>query len=162
MLYFAVTLQVIMTVACFVSVLIVAFRKPNSYSNTIIITFLCAFVQNGGYILELLSKSAAEGIVAVKAEYLGGAMEIGLITFFIFKYCGHELNKIIKYLLVFEGAFVLTGVWTWEHNHMYYTGVTYVNEGAIPHLEMGHNWLYFTFSGITVIELIACLFILTV
>ncbi|MDO4187844.1 MAG: response regulator [Lachnospiraceae bacterium] len=162
MLNLAIFVQILATIICLASVLVVAYKKPSSYSNVIIITFLCSFVQNGAYILELVSTNAGEGMMAVKAEYLGGAFEIGLITFFMFKYCGHEFNKVIQGILISEGIFVLLGVWTWEYNHIYYTGVRFVNEGAIPHLSMDHGWLYFVFAGTTVIELIACIFILTV
>ena len=162
MLSIAVTIQIIATLVCFSAVLVVAIKKPSSYSNIIVITFLCSFVQNGGYILELVSKNASEGMMAVKAEYLGGAFEIGLLTFFIFKYCGHEFNNFIKIFLIFEGVFVLFGVWTWEFTHMYYTSVRFVNEGMIPHLSMDHGWLYFVFAATTVVELISCIFILTV
>ena len=158
----AIIIQILATLACAVAVLIVAFKKTSSYSNVIVITFLCAFVQNGGYILELLSKNAGEGMMAVRAEYLGGAFEIGLMTFFIFKYCGHDLNIIVKSLIVTESVIVLLGVWTWEFTHAYYIGVDFVANATIPHLVMQHGWLYFTFSVTTIIELLVCIFILTV
>lgn len=158
----ALTVQIIATLICFISVLIVAFQKPSSYSNVIVITFLCTFTQNGGYILELLARDVNQGIFAVKAEYLGGAFEIGLITFFMFKYCGFEFNNILKGLLIFEGAFVIFGVWTWEYTGFYYTGVSFVSDAEIPYLVLEHGWLYFTFAIVTVVELISCIFILMV
>ena len=162
MLDLAVTLQIIATLVCFLAVLVVANKKPSSYSNVIIIAFLCTSMQNGGYILELLSKSASEAMIAVKAEYLGAAFEICLITFFIFKYCGHEFNRMIKTIILVESCIVLVCVWTWEINPLYYTGVEFVTDAAIPHLVLHHGWFYYAFAITTIVELIACVFILTV
>lgn len=158
----ALTVQIIATLICFISVLIVTFQKASSYSNVIIVAFLCTFIQNGGYILELLAKDVPQGLFAVKAEYLGGAFEIGLITFFMFKYCGIEFNNIIKGFLTLEGIFVIFGVWTWEYTRIYYTGASFVSDAIIPHLILEHGWLYYAFAVTTVVELISCIFILTV
>lgn len=158
----AITLQIIATISCLASVIVMMFRKPTSYSNIIIITFLCVFVQNAGYILELLSKNVDDGLMAVRAEYLGGAFEIGLMTFFIFKYCGHEFNRLIKWILIAEAVFVLLGVWSWKITHFYYTDAKFIGDAVIPHLSLSHGWLYYLFAVTTVVELIACMFILVV
>lgn len=158
----AITLQAIATISCLASVIVMIFRKPTSYSNIILITFLCVFIQNAGYILELLSKNVDEGLTAVRGEYLGGAFEIGLMTFFIFKYCGHEFNRLIKWILIAEALFVLIGVWSWEITHFYYTDAKFIGDAVIPHLSLSHGWLYYLFAVTTVVELIACMFILVV
>jgi len=162
MLYVLVTIQTLVTLMCLASVLVVVFQKTSSYSNIIVITFLCSFVQNGSYILEMMAKSAEEAMIAVKTEYLGGAFEVSLLTFFIFKYCGHEFKKFFKGILIFEGVAVLCGVWSWEYTGLYYTGMSFVADAKIPHLVLQHGWLYFAFAGTTLIELIACIFILVV
>lgn len=156
------TLQILITISCMVSVLIVAFQKPSTYSNVIIMTFMCGFVQNAGYILEMTAKDVNQGIIAVKAEYLGGTFLICLLTFFMFKYCGHEFNNWLKGFLIFEGVFVLFGVLSWEVTHMYYTAVDFVETGIIPHLVITHGWLYYLFTVTTVIEFVACIFIIMV
>lgn len=163
MLNFLVAIQILATLVCYTAVLVVAIqKKTSSYSNVIIITFLCGFVQNGGYILELTAKDVTQGITAVKAEYLGGAFEVCLLTFFMFKYCGHEFNKWLRTALIVEGMLVLVGVWSWEYTHMYYTAVDFVADAEIPHLVMQHGWLYYAYAITTVVELIACIFILVV
>lgn len=158
----ALSVQILITIVCFASILVVANQKTSSYSNIILITFLCSFVQNACYIMELTAKNVDQGMTAIKGEYLGGSFEVCLITFFMFKYCGHEFNRILKGLLVFESIFVFIGVWTWEYNGMYYTGARFEQSGVIPHMVLSHGWLYYTYATTTVIELIACIFILTV
>ena len=162
MLNVLVFLQVVITLACLASILVVAYQKATSYSSVIITAFICTFVQNGAYILELLSKNVGEGMMAVKSEYLGGAFEICLITFFMFKYCGHEFKTAIQGLLLFEGCVVLFSVWSFDKVTLYYKSVEYVSEGVVPHLVMTHGWLYYVFAVTTVIELLACIFILAV
>ena len=158
----ALTIQIIATLICFCAVLTVAFQKTSSYSNIILITFICAFIQNGGYILELASKDLGQAMVATKAQYLGGAFEIGLITFFMFKYCGIEFNGVLKGLMILEAVFVVFGVWTGDYTKIYYKSIDFVSDVTLPHLVLEHGWLYNLFATITVIELIACIFILTV
>ena len=158
----ALTIQIIAALICFCAVLTVAFQKTSSYSNIILITFICAFIQNGGYILELTSKDLGQAMVATKAQYLGGAFEIGLITFFMFKYCGIEFNGVLKGLMILEAVFVVFGVWTGDYTKIYYKSIDFVSDVTLPHLVLEHGWLYNLFAIITVIELIACIFILTV
>ena len=45
---------------------------------------------------------------------------------------------------------------------MYYTAVDFVADAEIPHLVMQHGWLYYAYAITTVVELIACIFILVV
>ena len=158
----ALTIQIIAALICFCAVLTVAFQKTSSYSNIILITFICAFIQNGGYILELTSKDLGQAMVATKAQYLGGAFEIGLITFFMFKYCGIEFNGVLKGLMILEAVFVVFGVWTGDYTKIYYKSIDFVSDVTFPHLVLEHGWLYNLYAIVTVIELIACIFILTV
>lgn len=162
MYYICIGIQALATLLCLVSVFIIAYQKPTSYSNFIIITFICGLVQNVGYLLELLSTNVGEGMVAVRIEYLGGAFEISLIIFFMFKYCGHELNKYIKAALICEALLVLFGVWSYGITDIYYTEARFIEDSAVPHLSMGHGWLYYEFAITTIIELLACLFIMFV
>lgn len=162
MFQLAVLIQILAILSCLTAVLIVAFQKPSSYSHVILITFLCGFVQNGAYLLELTARNYDQAMVAVKAEYLGGAFEICLITYFIFKYCGHQMRKSVLSFLIFEGCIVLLGVWTWEFNHAYYTDAVFIANATFPHLTLMHGWLYYAFSVTVFLELFACLFILAV
>lgn len=158
----ALTIQIIAALICFCAVLTVAFQKTSSYSNIILITFICAFIQNGGYILELTSKDLGQAMVATKAQYLGGAFEIGLITFFMFKYCGIEFKGVLKGIMILEAVFVVFGVWTGDYTKIYYKSIDFVSDATFPHLVLEHGWLYNLYAIVTVIELIACIFILTV
>jgi len=154
--------QTIAVIVCFAAVTVMAFNKTSSYSNIILVTFVCGFVQNAGYLQEFMATTAEEAMIAIRGEYIGGAFEICLLTFFVFKYCGHEFKLPLKYALLFEGVVVLFGVWTWQWNHMYYTGAAFVSDSVLPHLVLDHGWLYYMFTITTVVELIACIFILLV
>lgn len=158
----ALTVQVAAAIICFISIMVVAFQKSSSYSNIIIIAMICTFIQNSAYILELTATNVGDAMTAVKAEYIGGAFEICLITFFMFKYCGHDFPFDVRMAFILEGVIVLFGVWTWETTRVYYTEVSFITDYVIPHLSLGHGWLYYIFAITTVLELTACVFILSV
>lgn len=155
-------IQIIATIICFASVILMAAKRTSSYSNIMLVAFICGFIQNAGYLQELMATNMNEGLNAIRFEYIGGAFEIGLITLFMFKYCGHEVVPFIKAFLLIEGGVILVSVWTCQWVNIYYSSTGFTSEGTIPHMILGHGWLYYVFAATTICELIACIFILIV
>lgn len=158
MLYnIAIVAQVIAIIAVFCAILLLAAKKPTSFTVVILLAFVTAFVQNVGYLFELRATDVKTAMDAIRIEYTGGAFIISLITIFMFKYCNFELPKIVKYFFVAEGVFINLGVWSYEYNGMFYTSAEFISDAPIPHIVLGHGWLYFAFAFCTISELVICM-----
>lgn len=152
-------LQVAAVFVCFASTVLLGFKKANSFSNMMLLAFVGGLLQNIGYLFELQAHDVDSVMTAVKVQYLGGAFIISLITFFVFKYSRYDVPVFIKSILLGMGVLVNLGVWSWEKNGMYYTSAEFIDELPIPHIQMGHGWLYFLYSFMIVSELIICIFV---
>ena len=144
------------------SILLLTFKKPNSYSSIMLLAFICGLFQNVGYLLEITAHDVETAMNAVKIEYVGGAFIISLITIFIFRYCDKQIPKVLEYTFLVEGLFVALGVWSYERNDMYYTSVEYVNSNVFSHLVLGHGWLYLLYAITTLSELLICIFLILI
>lgn len=154
----AIIAQIVAVVLVFSSIILLSSKKPNSFTNVMLLAFVSGFIQNVGYLLELMATDVTSAMNAIKIEYIGGAFMISLLTFFIFKYCNLDLPLTLKYVFIASGMLVVLGVWSYGHNGMYYTSARFISDSILPHIELGHGWLYFTFAFTTISELICCIF----
>ncbi len=134
-----VTLQIIGIIAL-VCALVYIFRGGSTYTQRLMLSFTIAeLVHNVGFLFELLSKTQAEAMVAIKVEYLGGAAVAIFFMMFIFNYCGKKEYKIFERILLLCAVAVIIMVWTGGHHSLYYQNVEFVNTGAYPHVKLTYG-----------------------
>lgn len=147
-------IQIIAVILLFLCILVLALKPANSFSNVMLLAFMAGFIQNVGYLLELLSYDVTTSMNAIRVEYTGGAFIISMFTWFIFKYCRHELPKPFLVVFILEGFLVLLGVWSFGYNDMFYTKAKFIKDAAIPYVQLGHGWFYYVFAVLTISELV--------
>ena len=145
---------VLLGLFCIVMLLI---QKNTNIAKYMLITCICSFVQNAGYLLELTSHNIYEAMMAIRFEYIGGAFLTSCVTIFVFKYCKKDLNKFIKIFLLGFGTIVLASVWLYEINPLYYTSVDWVETGVIHHVLLGKGPLYILNSVLTFAQIVLCI-----
>ncbi len=125
------------------SSLVVMFRGESTYSQKLLIFVMIAeLVQNGGYILEIFSKSMEEALLAVKIEYLGSSVVVVFYMMFIRHYCGYKESRLYERLLLVEALVVIILVWTTPMHNIYYSSIDFVDSGLFPHLILEYSGLY--------------------
>ena len=120
--------------------LVYIFRGGSTYTQRLMLSFtISELVHNAGYLLELLSKSKEEAILAIKVEYLGGAAVAIFFMMFIFNYCGKKEHKIFERVLLLCALAVIIMVWTGDYHNLYYSNLEFVNTGAYPHVKITYG-----------------------
>ena len=157
-----VTIQIIAVVFCFVCVAVLLLQKGSEVTKLILVGCLCAFIQNAGYLLEMMSSNLDEVMIAIRLEYIGTAFVSTLFMLFVFRYCRVRFIPWLKYTLLIIDAFVLACVWCYEFIPFYYTDVSFVYSGVFPHVVLHKGFLYVIFSIMVYASLIAGLVIASV
>lgn len=103
---------------------------------------VCCLINNVGYTMEMTAKSSEAFYTATRLLYLG-KMNIALAFFvFILLYCRVKISKIVPAFLFVLHQILYVIVLTNDWHHLYYTTITYVEEGLFPHNNCGHGPAY--------------------
>lgn len=135
-------------------------QKESKLVKLMILVSACAFIENVGFLMELLSTDVNTVMFAIKTEYLGGAMLPHFFLMFNFEYNRIRIPKWFSGLLFGFGLFTEFCIWTCDWNHLYYTSVAFVTDGAFPHVVLGKGPYYILYAVILYSELIACMLIM--
>ncbi len=157
-----VTLQIIAMIFSFVCVAVLLIQKGSEVTKLILVGCLCSFVQNAGYLLEMLSNNLDEVMISIRLEYVGGAFLSTMSMLFVFRYCRVNFIPWLKYTILGIDALVLASVWCYEFVPIYYTNVAFVYSGVFPHVVLSKGFLYIIFSVMLYCELIAGLVVAAV
>ena len=124
-----VTLQIIAMIFSFACVAVLLIQKGSEVTKLILVGCLCSFVQNAGYLLEMLSNNLDEVMIAIRLEYVGGAFISTMSMLFVFRYCRVKFIPWLKYTILVIDAIVLASVWCYKFVPIYYSSVAFVYSG---------------------------------
>ncbi len=156
-----VILQVLAVVICMFSIVLLLLQRNTKQSKMMLLTIVCAFIQNFGYLLELMATTLGEAMIAVKIEYVGTAYIAYFLTFFMFRYS--NINFPRKYSWIWFGfsSTVLLAVLFYQYNSFYYTSTEFVHTGLFPHIVLGKGPLYVLnaltiYGGLIICSVVSC------
>lgn len=139
------TLQIIAVIFSFVCAAVLLVQKGSEVSKLILVGCLCAFVQNAGYLLEMMSRNLDEVMIAIRLEYIGTSFIVTMSILFVFRYCRVYFVPWLKYTILGINAAVLLCVWCYEYVPFYYSSVAFVYTGIFPHVVLEKGFLYIVF-----------------
>lgn len=149
------TLQIIATIFTLACAAVLLIQKGSETTKLILVGCLCAFVQNAGYLLEMMSRNLDEVMISIRLEYIGTAFISTMSMLFVFKYCRVEILKWLKITILLIDVAVLVCVWCYEFVPFYYSGVSFSYNGVFPHVILQKGFLYIVFMVMIYSELIA-------
>ena len=149
------TLQIIAVIFSFACAAVLLVQKGSEVTKLILVGCLCAFIQNAGYLLEMMSSNLDEVMIAIRLEYIGTAFIATMSMLFVFKFCRFEVVKWIRWAILIIDVAVLLCVWCYEYVPFYYTSAAFVYSGVFPHVVLGKGFLYIIFMVTIYSELIA-------
>ncbi len=149
------TIQVIAVIFSFACAAVLLIQKGTEVTKLILVGCLCAFIQNAGYLLEMMSTNLDEVMIAIRLEYIGTAFIATMSMLFVFMYCRIKIIPWLKASLLVLDALVLICVWCYEYVPFYYTRTSFVYTGVFPHVVLGKGFLYIAFMVTIYAELIA-------
>lgn len=148
---FLVFLQ-IMGILALISALVYIFRDGSTYTQRLMLSFTIAeLVHNAGFLLELLAQTQREAMLAIKVEYMGGAVVAIFFMMFIFNYCGYKGYKVFERTLLLSACLVIFLVWTSDWHNLYYKNVEFLDTGLFPHVHLTYNFGFYFYIVICTI-----------
>ncbi len=152
---FLLTLQIIAVVFSLACAAVLLLQKGTEVTKLILVGCLCAFVQNAGYLLEMMSRNLDEVMIAIRLEYIGTSFITTMSVLFVFRYCRVAFQNWLKYTLLIIDVLVLICVWCYEYVPFYYSKVSFVYTGVFPHVILEKGFLYIIFMVTIYAEIIA-------
>lgn len=158
---FLVMYQILMVLGCFFFVIIMSRQRESMLSKLMLCVGFFGVIQNAGYLLEMLSRDMGEAMIAVRVEFLGGAFISTYLFIFVAKYCGYSISKKLEVAMFILDGFVLLCIWGYRYTPIYYSRVSFVQEGLFPHLILEKGPLHYVFYVQMLFHMVGC-FIFTV
>lgn len=147
MLHFAMFVQVAGLVLISI-VLQMLIRAEESFERKMmIIVSICVFVQNAGYLSELVSTTAESCLASIKMEYIGVTWVCLCYMVFIYHFCNKKVNGYLVQMLSVTNLLITAGVLTNETHHLLYTDAVYKTEPLFPHVELSYGPLFYIYIG---------------
>ncbi len=142
---FLLTLQLIASVVVFFGVMLVAFLKPSMLQKLLLLSAIAVLLPSFGYYFEMQARDIPTAMLAIKMQYLGNCFSNLLFITFSLSYCRVELpRKIIAAGVVFNSIILLL-IMTCERHTLYYSSITFTEEGLFPHVVLGKGIFYFVY-----------------
>ncbi len=123
--------------------------KITGRSHVLMFMFVVeAFIDCMGYLMEISSSTQETAFMGTKVTYVGRAYLIMTIFLFVMQFCSIRIPRPVIAVMFAFHSFILGLVLFAEHNTLYYTSVTFVEEGFFPHLEFGRGVMYTIYQGV--------------
>lgn len=121
---------------------------------------LAIIINNTGYFFEMIGRTKETAMLGTQFAYLGKPFIALLMLLFTADFCKVKIPIVVKRLLYILAIIITFAVMTSNYNNLYYTTVTFTQEGLFPHNIYGHGPLYFFYMGSLVIYQIFALVII--
>ena len=139
-------LQYIGIIGLFFEILYVS-RQHGSRLQTILVILLYASLFNiVGYTLEMEAKTQELAMQSVKMTYIGKPFVVFTMYVFVMEYCGVGVKKSRRNFFYAICVAIAGLVYTNEYHHLFYSSVSYTNDGLFPHLVLKHGIFYNLYS----------------
>ena len=139
-------LQYIGIIGLFFEILYVS-RQHGSRLQTILVILLYTSLFNiVGYTLEMEAKTQELAMQSVKMTYIGKPFVVFTMYVFVMEYCGVGVKKSRRNFFYAICVAIAGLVYTNEYHHLFYSSVSYTNDGLFPHLVLKHGIFYNLYS----------------
>ncbi len=140
---------------------IILFKKNPSYIQKILIAAsISGFVGIVAYLMELLSETKEEALLAARFGYVGKCFSMLLLLLFVTAYCDVKLNKVLVNILTVFSAVMLGIILTTPYHNLYYTTVDFVETKGIKHLVLGKGIFYYIFMTVVMGILLSYMYVM--
>ncbi|MCQ2498509.1 MAG: response regulator [Lachnospiraceae bacterium] len=145
-------------IAMFISVILVmmeivyVFRHQVAKIHSYLLFYLMTvLVNNVGYIFEMMAETSEAAYAATRFLYLGKAFFPLALLYFVLEFCHADIKSWLRTALLSAHAVLYFIILTNEWHHLYYTEMTYVQDGFFPHNIYGHGIFYWIFQATPIV-----------
>ncbi len=100
-------IQILAVLICFISIVILLYQKNTKQSRILLLTIICALLQNYGYLMEMRSTCLEEAMMALRIEYVGAAYITLFLMAFNLEFSNVKFSRVISWIWFFFASIVL-------------------------------------------------------
>lgn len=150
MYHFLVLLQYIGIFALIVEIFYVSRQQSSKLQMALVLLLYSSLINIVGYTMEIQAGNRQAAIQATKFAYYGKPFVVFFMYMFIMEYCNIVVPKLRRNIFFGICILICGLVSTNEYHHLYYSSVSYTQEGLFPHLILKHGVLYNPYTAFIV------------
>lgn len=150
MYHFLVLLQYIGIFALIVEIFYVSRQQSSKLQMALVLLLYSSLINIVGYTMEIQAGKQQVAIQATKISYYGKPFVVFFMYMFIMEYCNIVVPKLRRNIFFGICILICGLVSTNEYHHLYYSSVSYTQEGLFPHLILKHGVLYNLYTALIV------------
>ncbi|MGL5259817.1 MAG: histidine kinase N-terminal 7TM domain-containing protein [Lachnospiraceae bacterium] len=139
----------------------VYFQKTSKEQMVFMAVLSCVLINILCYTFEIMSDSKETALSMVKLAYVGKLYILPFFLFFCFLYCREKINKVVEVALLIIPITLLSFIFTAEKHVLYYSSISYTEDGVFPHLVLGKGIIYYVFLLYLFLYFLTVIIILT-
>lgn len=160
MIQFLFAMQIISIVVLLAEVVYMVSRVTSRGQALVFLFVLEAFVNNVGYLLELVATTKETAIMGTKICYLGKTFLLLTVFMYIMHFCKIKVSRILFGGLVAFHTLILFLVFFAEKTNLYYSNISYTEEGFFSHLILEHGIVYKMYEASMILYFTVMFFVL--
>ena len=150
MYQFLLILQYIGILALIIEIFYISRQHGSRLQLSLILLLYSSLINLVGYTMEMQAPNKEVAMQATKFAYFGKSFVVFFMYLFIMEYCNIIVPKFQR-ILFFSICIIICGlVTTNKYHHLYYSSVTFTQEGLFPHMILKHGVLYNLYTAFIV------------
>lgn len=109
---------------------------------------VATLVNNTGYLMEMIAKTEEEYLIGLQLSYLGRVWIPYSLFIFMLALCKIDVKRWILVALGYFHAITFLLVLTCKWHPLYYSSMTYVEDGIFPYIKAGHGIWHTLYMGL--------------
>ena len=136
------SLQFIGIIALIIEIFYVSRQHSSKLQVSLVLLLYSSLFNIVGYTMEMMARDQTLAMQATKFAYVGKPFVVFFMYLFITDYCEIVVPKFRRNLFFGICIFIMTLVFTNPYHKLYYSSVSYTQDGLFPHLILKHGILY--------------------
>jgi len=146
--------QVAAVFASFAIVVFIGLEKPSRVQLLLLLASIASFLDGLGYCFELMARTEAEAILAIKIEYLGLVYMMPFLLLFMARCCNYEIHNGVKFFFLLFAMCFFALIATVEKQPFLYQEYYFDAEAELPHIISTKAPLYYVFLSYNAILMV--------
>lgn len=145
MYQFVIALQYVGILILVIELFYILAQKPSRGQLLLALVIISTFINSAGYLLEIKSTTLEAAINCTRMLYLGKPFVSLAFFLFMTDYLKIRIPKGVVMALMAVHTLIFAAAFTCELHPLYYTNISYTNEGLFPHLILSHGPIYYVY-----------------
>lgn len=154
MYHLLLSVQVAAVFASFAIVIAIGLEKPSRVQVLLLLAGISSFLDGLGYCFELMARTEAEAILAIKMEYLGLVYMMPFLLLFMARCCNYEIHNAVKIFFLLFAMFIFALITTVEKQPFLYQEYYFDAQAELPHIVSTKAPLYYVFLAYNAILMV--------